>query len=316
MPEGASADGRAVAGEKEAADYIDALVRERNDSAHTARAYASDLSDFLGWADRAGVDPFSMTHRQARRYFGELDAAGYARSTVNRRLSAIKGFYRHLAAKGVETSDPVGSLQGPKKPSRLPRPVTPGEMARLLAVHAATDAAGAPREQTALDVRDQAVLELFYASGLRISELSGLRLADTDLRGMQVKVMGKGSKERIVPVHPIAATAIRAYVETARPALLAGRDSEFLFVSSRGRRFSPDAIRRMFKSTLAAAGLDPGLSPHAMRHAFATDVLSGGADLRSVQEMLGHASLSTTQIYTHVSPERLADVHRQAHPRG
>lgn len=309
-------DEEALPGAREAADFVDSLRWERNDSAHTVRAYAADIDGFLRWAQRQGIDPFAMTHRQARRYFGELDAAGYAKTTINRRLSALKGFYRWLAARGAVEADPLFPLQGPKKPAKLPRPVTCDEMARLLAVHAERDAAGDPREQTATDLRDQAVLELFYASGLRIAELSGLKLADTDLAALQVKVLGKGSKERIVPIHALAATTIGAYLERARPQLLGGRASEFLLVSSRGNRFSPDAIRRMFKQTLAAAGLDPQLSPHALRHAFATDLLTGGADLRSVQEMLGHASLSTTQIYTHVSPDRLVEAHRQAHPRG
>ncbi len=301
---------------REAHDYLASLVRERNYSPHTARSYATDLEGYLRWAHRSSVDPCLVTSRQLRRYFGELDAAGYSKSTINRHLSALKGFYRWLVAKGFVDGDPVHSMRGPKKPSALPRPVTRDEMRRLLSVHAPHDDSGKARRQTPADLRDQALLELLYASGLRVSEVAGLKLADANVSGLEVKVMGKGSKERIVPMHALAAVSLDAYLRSGREALLSGRASEYLFVSARGNKMSADAIRRMFKETLVAAGLDPALSPHAMRHAFATDLLSEGADLRSVQEMLGHASLSTTQIYTHVTTDRLVDAHRQAHPRG
>ncbi len=296
--------------------YIESLIVERNDSPHTARAYGVDLSDYLRWAYRQDIDPLEVTPRQARRYLGELDAAGYERSTINRRLSAIKGFYRWLKATGVVSRDPVYALQGPKQPSRLPRRVSSNEMSLLLSVYAARDADGNERKRDACEVRNQAVLELLYACGLRVSEASNLKVGDVDLKEALVKVMGKGSKERIVPMHALAVDAIEVYLATARPALLKDKPSEWLFLSSRGNRFSQDAIRRMLKEALALAGLPPDFSPHAMRHAFATDILAEGADLRSVQEMLGHSSLSTTQIYTHVTPERLAAAHKQAHPRG
>lgn len=303
-------------GEAEVCAYIDSLERELRDSPHTLRSYRSDLEGFLRWADLSGVDVMSMTRRQARRYLGELDQAQYSRSTVSRRLSSLRGFYRWMLSRGIVESDPVSSLQGSKGPERLPKAISAADMRRLLSVHSQIGLDGEPREQSARDIRDQAVLELLYASGLRVSEASGALIADVDLRQGQIKVMGKGSRERIVPIHDLAVRSLGRYVRQARPELLGGRGSDLLFVSNTGRRYGEDAIRRMFRDAVEEAGLDPGLSPHSMRHSFATDVLAGGADLRSVQEMLGHSSLSTTQIYTHVAPGRLVEAHRQAHPRG
>lgn len=296
--------------------FCRALEVERNASAHTVRNYRIDLVDYARWAYRAGFDALHVTHKQLRLYLGELDQARYARTTVNRRLSALRSFFRWLVVTQRVDADPASLLQGPKKPKGLPHVIKPAEMVRLLSVHAACDAVGNPRAQSFEDMRDQALLEFLYACGVRVSEASGLKAADVDFELGQVKVFGKGSKERIVPIHELAARSMRAYGLKARPQLLREKPCEFFFVSTRGNRMTEDAIRKMFKATVRVAGLDEGLSPHAMRHTFATDVLAGGADLRSVQEMLGHASLSTTQIYTHVSPERLRDVHAQAHPRG
>lgn len=308
-----SFDDRDVPGMRECEAYLEALRFERNVSDHTIRNYRIDIMDFLRWAKRVERDPFSLSHRQMRRYLGELDAAQYSRTTVNRRLSSLRGFFAWLNAMGMIDTDPTYALQGPKAPSRLPKTISPSEMSSILAVHAqGSEDEGAPSPS---DLRDQAVLEFLYACGARVSEAAGLRYADADLINRQMKVFGKGSKERIIPIHDLAIDALRTYRDSARGELLQGRSSEFFFVSNRGNRYSEQAIRKMFKETLTAAGVDPSLSPHAMRHSFATDLLSGGADLRSVQEMLGHASLSTTQIYTHISPDRLRKVHAQAHPR-
>lgn len=302
-------------GYDEVDEFCEALVVERGASGHTVRSYRTDLMDYLRWASRSGLDPLAVTHKQLRGYLAELDQARYARSTVNRRLSALRGLFRWLSLTGRIDEDPASVLQGPTEAKALPKVIRAADMARLLAVHGPRDLEGNPREQSVEDLRDLAVLELLYACGARVSEVSGLRADDVDLDRCQVKVLGKGAKERIVPIHDLAIQAMRAWALVGRPKMLAGKESERFFVSSRGNPYSTDAIRKMFKRTLRAAGLDEGLSPHAMRHSFATDLLSGGADLRSVQEMLGHASLSTTQIYTHVSPERLRAVHHQAHPR-
>ena len=178
-----------------------------------------------------------------------------------------------------------------------------------------TDADGAPREQTAAQMRDAALLEFLFSCGARVSEASGLLLSWVNFPECEVKVFGKRAKERIVPLSRRGAEAMARYLEKARPELLSDRQSDYFFVSNRGNQMKPDGIRKMFKRALATAGLDESLSPHALRHSFATDLLEGGADLRSVQDMLGHASLTTTQIYTHVTPERLKEIHGLAHPR-
>lgn len=304
-------------GATELGSFLDSLKYERNFSEHTIRNYAVDVSDYLRWAKRNDIDPFTLSRRQARRYLGELDSAAYKRTTVNRRLSAVKAFFQWLRLTGVIEQDPFSGLSGPKCASRLPKAINPLDMERLLDVHAnALEDLEPGTKEYAKEVRDQALLELIYAAGLRISEASSLSVKNVDLDSGQVRVFGKGSKERIVPIHEQAIRYIDLYLKHGRWVLATSDSPNNLFLSPRGKAYSPDCIRRMFKQTLVEAGLDPTLSPHALRHSFATDVLVGGADLRSVQEMLGHSSLSTTQIYTHISAERLKDVHHQAHPRG
>lgn len=288
--------------------FCDALVFQRNLSKHTVRGYRSDLSDYGRWAFRRGIDPVFAGRRDMRRYLAELDGAGLSRPTINRRLSALRTFFRWLSLQGVSCEDSVSSIQGPRIEKSLPRVMTASDMTRLLCAYAASDD---PR-----DVRNQALLELLYACGVRVSEAADLRQDHIDFESGQVKVFGKGGKERIVPLHETAAHAMVRYRDEARGILARKGPSPYFFLSTRGSKMSTGAIRAVFKEALARAGLDPSLSPHAVRHTFATDLLEGGADLRSVQEMLGHASLSTTQIYTHVSPARLKSEHHRAHPRG
>lgn len=313
----ASASAAASGDDAPFAALIDGFCRyldvQCNASEHTVRAYRTDLRSFARWCAREGVDPLAAGHRQIRRYLAYLDQARYARKTVNRRLSSVKGLYRWLVDQGVLTSSPADVLQGPKQGRPLPRVMRAADMERLLAVSVADKD---PADVKPADVRNQALLELLYACGLRVSEASGLLVDRVDLEQGLVRVMGKGSKERIVPMHAAACTALRRYLTEARGELLGGKACPYVFVSSRGARMDTGAIRRVFKAALRQAGLDESLSPHAVRHTFATGLLAGGADLRSVQEMLGHASLSTTQIYTHLTPERLREAHHQAHPRG
>ena len=296
--------------------FCHAMRVERNASVHTLRAYRIDLMDFARWACRERIDILAATHRQLRRYLGELDRAQYSRTTVNRRLSALRSFFRWLNVTGIADEDPASILQGPKQPKSLPHVIRASDMVKLLTVYGKRDAAGREREQSSVDARNLALLEFLYACGARVSEASGLLAANVDFGSGQVKVFGKGSKERIVPLHDMAVSSMRAYATWARPLILRDRTCDYFFVSTRGNRMGTDAIRKMFKDALRQAGLDESLSPHDMRHTFATDLLDGGADLRSVQEMLGHASLSTTQIYTHLSPGRLKQVHARTHPRG
>ncbi len=295
--------------------FCESFATERRLSEHTVRAYHADLTAFAVWCHGKSVDPTAAGVRTLRRYLADLSAAGYERTTINRHLSSLRSFYRWLIVQGVVADDPAGALMGPKKDRSLPAVIGPSDMAALLSVHGPRDRLGRPRKQDARDIRDQALLEFLYACGVRVSEASGLLLANVDFRRGSVKVFGKGSKERIVPLHPMALAAMERYRDQARDELLVQGPAAYFFVSNRGGRYTTDAIRKMFKRTVREAGLDESLSPHAMRHTFATDVLGGGADLRSVQEMLGHASLSTTQIYTHVEAERLKAVHSQACPR-
>lgn len=295
--------------------FCTALAVEQGASAHTVRAYREDLQAYLAWARRSGLSPWEVSYRQLRRYLAELDQARYARTTIKRHLSSLRSFFRWANRAGVTASDPAGVVQAPKAARRLPKTIARDDMAALLAVYGEVDADGAPREQTAAEMRDAALLEFLFSCGARVSEAAGLRLAWVDFPAGEVKVFGKRSKERIVPLSRKGARAMERYLNEARSDLLQGQVSEFFFVSNRGRPLSADGIRKMFKRALRAAGLDESLSPHAMRHSFATELLDGDADLRSVQDMLGHASLSTTQIYTHVSPDRLKRVHGLAHPR-
>jgi len=286
--------------------YLTHLRVERRASPNTLRAYATDLARYLEWAQRTGMDPITLTHRQMRLYLAELDRAGYARRTVARRLSAVRSLFAYLVAEDITPSDPSSVLATPKVPSRLPRIVPTSELPALL---------DAPDPATASGLRDRAILEILYATGARVSEVSGLRLRDLDLAQGQVTVMGKGSKERLVPLHRVAVSRLADYLTTGRPLLSRGDTTDTVFLSTRGRPLSADALRRIFKRWLSVAGIASSLSPHSMRHTFATHMVENGADLRTIQELLGHVALSTTQIYTHMSMKRLQDVHRNAHPR-
>lgn len=290
-------------------DFVSQLRELRNLSPQTARGYASDLGSFASWCRREGVDPLRVTHRELRSYMAELAQARYAGRTVARRLSAIRGLYRWLLREGEVEQDVAAALASPRLARTLPKTMSDEEVSRLLDVC----------EDDELGMRDRAFLELLYATGARISEVSALDLGDVDLGQGQARLFGKGSKERIVPVHRLAVSRLEEYLERSRPLLAArgrGAAGKALFLSTRGRRMSADALRTTFERRVAQAGLDAGLTPHAMRHSFATELLNGGVDLRSVQELLGHSSLSTTQIYTHLSAQRLKDAARQAHPRG
>jgi len=291
-------------------EHLDAflvhLSAERGLSPHTVRAYASDLARYIEWAERSSVDALEPTHRDLRRYLAYLDRAGYARRTVARRLASVRTFMGYLVDEGVVSSDPSRVVSAPKLPRRLPSVVPKDALRALL---------DAPDADTPVGIRDRAILETLYATGIRVSELAGLRLERLDLRSGSATVMGKGSKERMVPLHPFAIARLRDYLNRSRTVLVKGADPGAVFLSTRGNPLSTDAIRRLFKRHLTTAGAVTSLSPHTLRHTFATHLLEGGADLRTVQELLGHVALSTTQIYTHVSMRRLQDVHRRAHPR-
>lgn len=302
---------------REAEDYLRALAVERNYSPSTIRTYRWSLEVYFSWCAEAGVDPLHPSRRQLRSYLGNLRASGLERTTINRHLSALKGYFGWMLVSERISDDPTSTLQGLKRNRSLPSKLSPEEMSRVLAVHN-LDVASEPLTMTqARDLRDKALLELLYATGLRISEASRLSFSTIDIPHRQVRVLGKGSKERIVPLHDICAHSLARYISLGRP-IIATENSpkDLVFLGNRGGSYSPDSIRKMFKNTLIKANVDPSYSPHDMRHTFASDLLEGGADLRSVQELLGHASLSTTQVYTHLSPSYLQSIHHQAHPRG
>lgn len=292
-------------------DFLRYLSGVRHLSPNTVRSYRSDLEQYVAWVRREGVSPLEVSHRELRRYLAELSQAGYAPKTINRHLSSLRTLYEWLLGEGVTTKDSAAAISSRKVVRGLPKTLTEAEVQRLL-----DDCDTA----TAEGLRDRAFLELLYASGARISEVSHLDVRDVELgKGAQVHLFGKGSKERIVPLYPVCCSWVARYEQEARPSLVGkarGEATEALFVSTRGARMSAQALRNRFELHARHAGLDEEVTPHAMRHTFATELLSGGADLKSVQELLGHASLSTTQIYTHLSVERLKEATHRAHPRG
>jgi integrase/recombinase XerD len=288
--------------------FLLTLRAERNLSTHTVRAYNSDLSDLFAWLKREQIDYRELTHRSLRAYLSELEQSQYSRKTINRRLSAIKSFYSWLCEIGITRSNLLSAVSGPKLSKRLPATLVTEDVTKLLSVHDTS---------TPVGLRNQALIEFIYASGARISEVASLTLTDIDFAQMQVTVFGKGSRQRSVPLHNLVIRVLHEYQSLARPELAknAKQATNAFFLTTRGAAMSADSMRKMFKDTLRAAGLDETFSPHDLRHSFATDLLEQGADLRSVQEMLGHSSLSTTQIYTHLSVGHLKDTHSQAHPR-
>ena len=295
-------------------DFLEYIFKVEGLSPETERAYRSHLGAYARWCERNGVDGLHPEPRSLRRYLAEMRAARYATRTISAHLSALRSFFRWLDAEGIAKTDAVCALVAPKQEKTLPVVLTAEQMELLMA---------APDLEAPDGLRDQAMLELFYATGARISELAALDVADVDFAGRTVRLFGKGSKERIVPVYRRALDAVDAYLAEARPALLArnkqgglppGRDP--LFISARGQAMNASSLRYRFDVLKRRAGLPADITPHAMRHTFATDLLEGGADLRSVQELLGHSSLSTTQIYTHLSVERLKEERARAHPRG
>lgn len=293
------------------ADFIRYLAGVRNLSPNTVRAYEGDLEGYCTWLRREGANPLSITHRELRRWLAEQSRARYAASSVDRRLSAVRDLYRWLVHEGITDKDCAAALVSPKKAKTLPRTMDAESVERLLKTCDVSTPDG---------LRDRCFIELLAATGSRISEASGLDVADVDVARRQVRLFGKGRKERIVPIYEAAIETVQRYVQVARPELIArakgkSKAGDALYVSTRGNRMSADALRTVFERHVGLAGLDPTLTPHAMRHTYATELLTNGADMRSVQELLGHANLATTQIYTHLSVERLKDATRQAHPR-
>lgn len=321
--------------------FLRFLRLNRNASAHTVRAYESDLTQFLAHVAAAAavkvslLEPAALDRNAIRGFVAEMHKQGQSRATSARKLSAVRTFLRYLRREALIDDDPGALVATPKREVRMPAHLSEDEMAALLA--AASDG-------TPLGLRDRAMLELFYASGLRLSELAGLDLDDVNLSARMARVLGKGGKQRIVPFNSSTTTAIRAYL-AGRESLLQGgqavagrasaaseragnqgrgpvggrylrdRAREALFVNYRGGRLTVRSIDRIVRRYVAASSARTGISPHALRHSFATHLLGRGADLRAIQEMLGHARLSTTERYTHVDATQLLAVYRKSHPR-
>ena len=312
-------------------DFLEYLRLNRNASAHTSAAYESDLTQFFGFTAHSrgiaveALEPSHLDLSAIRAFMADLYRQGHARTSVARKLSALRAFGRYLRREGWIETDPAALAVGPKREQKIPAHLSIDEMSRLLEM---------PDVSTALGRRDRAILELFYASGLRLSELVGLDLEEVNLRARMVRVMGKGAKERLVPFNGTTEDAIRAWLEDRNALRTSERrkrqaesrepraqsprpraQREPLFVNFRGARLTGRSVQRLVTRYVAACSTRFGISPHALRHSFATHLLQRGADLRAIQELLGHVQLSTTQRYTHVNSAQLLDVYRQAHPR-
>jgi integrase/recombinase XerC/integrase/recombinase XerD len=281
-------------------------LRARGSAERTRRAYGVDLGGFAEWAGGQGLDPADIRYRDVRRFGAGLSNAGAAPATVARKLAAIRSLYGFLVRTGRAGSNPAELVSSPKRSEKLPRVLTTEQMRSLLERIPA---------RTPLELRDRAMLELAYSCGLRCEEIVNLDLGALDFETEQLRVLGKGSKERLLPVGEPAQKALRRYLDKGHHALATDPAEQALFLSKSGRRLSNSDVTRRLGLWTREAALVAGISPHALRHSFATHLLEGGADLRTIQELLGHASISTTQVYTRVDAARLRDTYAASHPR-
>jgi integrase/recombinase XerD len=291
-------------------DFLAYLEFERGLSRNTLQAYRTDLLQYGEFLAGRGVDAVEARAADVSEFLADLATGNghppCSAATIHRKTACLRSFYRHLRREELVTDDPTAALRGPRRGRKLPQVLSHGEVNRLLS---------APRGSEPAALRDRALLELMYASGLRASEAIGLEVTDVDLERGFVRPHGKGSKERIVPLGRQAGAAVRAYLRSARPDLVGTRAEPKLFVNLRGKGLTRQGLYKIIRGHAEAAGLDGKMSPHTLRHTFATHLLSGGCDLRSVQEMLGHSDISTTQLYTHLSGEEIKEVYFKAHPR-
>jgi integrase/recombinase XerC len=331
-------------------EFLNYLKFERHFSPHTAKCYAADLAQFCAFlagdkaaagtghslasaapsvgaqAEASGQPSVSnsaftaviserdvgqklrdVTPEQVKSFLAFLGTLDYSKSTIARKLATLRSFYKFCLRRSYVDAHPLASIRTPKQEKRLPKFLELEQITKLLAT---------PDDNTLLGSRDRAMLEVLFSTGVRVSELVDLNFVDVDFEGQAIRVRGKGKKQRTAPVGPTAIAAIRKYLELRRSdARSASFDQNALFVNKHGQRLSTRSVRRKLDKYLAEAGLDPSISPHTLRHSFATHMLNNGADLRSVQELLGHQSLSTTQVYTHLSTPRLKAVYDEAHPR-
>jgi integrase/recombinase XerD len=286
--------------------FLEYLAAERSSPDNTLTAYGNDLDDLHAWLAEKGLDFTGVDGNILAEYTSFCKSRGLKPTSIGRRISTIRQFYRFLLEEEVMASDPTRDLSSPKRGVYLPEILNKEEVERLL---------DSPDVSTPLGIRDKAMLELLYATGLRVSELTGLKLNNLNIHAGYLTCRGKGGKERLVPVGQSALHWVTDYLRTARPSLM-GKPADILFYSNRGRKMTRQNFWYAIRRYAVQAGIYKHISPHMLRHSFATHLLSGGADLRSVQMMLGHSDISTTQIYTHLSSARLKEVHKQYHPRG
>ncbi len=293
-------------------EFLAYLELERRLSRNTLEAYRSDLQQFGGFLNRRGIDPLAVTGLDLAAFVTELASGAengrksLAPASLQRKIACLRSFYRHLRREQLLDTDPTSELRAPRSRGRLPKVLSRDEVTRLLAQ---------PTGSSSAAIRDRALLETMYACGLRASEATDLKLADLQLDAGILLARGKGSKERLVPIGGKAIETLGPYLERARPRLVGLLDEAHVFVNLRGRGLSRQGLYKIVQRHATSAGLGDRMSPHTLRHTFATHLLAGGCDLRSLQEMLGHADIGTTQIYTHLTAERLRDVYFDAHPR-
>ncbi len=289
-------------------EFLTHLELEKNLAPNTLAAYARDLRDFQSFLEKRGIKNFEEVEAEEVLLFMEdLRHRGLSARSLARKLSALKTFYRYLELERGLKRNPLLLVEGPKLPRTLPKVLTVEEVERLIS---------APDLSTPQGLRDRAMLETLYATGMRVSELVRLTFAQLNLSAGFVRVYGKGSKERLVPLGDLAREYLERYLKEARPLLARGQDSPFIFLNRKGRPLTRQRFWQIIKDYARMVGITKEISPHVLRHSFATHLLEGGADLRAVQMMLGHASLSTTQIYTHLDLRKLRDLHEKHHPRG
>jgi len=287
--------------------FLDHLVAERGLSTNTLAAYGRDLSQFAAFLEKRGVSGVQDINEEcAVAFLNTLNTQKYARTSVARKVSAVRGFVNFLCAEKIVDGNPLSALEMGKPPRRLPKSLTVEEVARLLE---------APDVRDDLGLRDKAMLETLYATGLRVSELINLKAEDISLKTGFLRCVGKGDKERAVPLGEMAVECIRAYLDGPRERMSGDARSEYLFLTKQGSPMSRVMFWKIIQRYAAQAGITHSITPHMLRHSFATHLLERGADLRSVQEMLGHASIATTQVYTHVTRDHLREVYIESHPR-
>lgn len=294
-------------------NFLNYLTVEKGFPQNTIAAYRNDLNQLAGFieeeaAKRGSIPPWASFDRQSMlSYLLDLRQRNYAATTIARKVAAVRSFFKFMVAEGLIKANPIQDVRSPKIGRALPKPISFSQVRRLI------EQPG--KLSTPEAKRDRAMLELLYASGMRVSELVSLNLGDVDLEGGYVRCLGKGNKERVIPIYEQAVLAVKGYIEETRPQVVHNDGEKALFLNPRGERLTRQGFWQKLKGYAKSANLESEVTPHTLRHSFATHMLSGGADLRSVQELLGHANISTTQVYTHLTTEHIRRTYEQSHPR-